>query len=61
LDTFRDDFGLAGDGTGAGPREIFGLVGAREAAAFSLWSRRQGAAPVMVLVWLPLWPSKSDR
>jgi hypothetical protein len=34
LDKFRDEFGLAGGGSGAGPGEISAVVGAREAAAF---------------------------
>jgi len=42
LDKFRDDFGLAGGGSGLGPREIFSvLVGARKAAALPLVPARR--------------------
>jgi len=46
LDKFRDDFGLAGGGSGVGPREISGLVGApMRRPLMLLSSRRERAAP----------------
>jgi hypothetical protein len=49
LDKFRDEFGLAGGGSGAGPSEIsaFGRC-ARSGCLYALWSRQECAMPVMV-------------